>query len=332
MVEQYSGKLPQQTVVGELYSRAVEAKKRNAFKESVSQVFHIAENSELELAALTISRMREVSFEDKWHTFVYWMWWNDLNPSKKFGLSDEHVKKSLDAVWESKPLYLMLNITRSVIDVKRKTGDVQLPIRYDIKTIYRKALVEKYLKVLEDGYALGYKQIAALMAQELGEPISVQIVDHIVRLLRAEGKAERRYLSKEQVMELRGQVKELRNNTEESVGSIVGMVEQSPNRVESVIRHLIRDEEIANKNPTTPDDTRNLLLKIFAEYSQRFPGKLINLTDLARELGVSRKAVTSHYHKYAATHKVPPISTVSWRTSEKIDFLSLLDDRSKPQS
>jgi len=331
MVERYIGQLPQQTITREIHAKAVEAKKRNAFKESASQAFHIAENPELELAALTISRMRGVSFEDRWHTFVYWIWFNDARSFNKFGLSEKEAIESFDAVKESGKLHLMLNITKSVVDAKRKSGDVQLPNRYDIKMIYRKALVERYLKVLQDGYALGYKQIAALMSEELGESITVQNVNHIVRLLRDEGKAERRYLSKEQVMELKGKIKELRNNTEESVGSITGMVGQSPSRVESVIKHLIRDEEIANKNPRTPDDTRNLLLKIFGEYRQRFPGKIINLTDLARQLGITRRVVTSHYHKYEATNEVPPIS-VSWRTSEKIDFLSLLNDTSKPQS
>lgn len=330
MVERHIGKTPQWTIVNEAYARAIKDRRKDAFKESMLQAFHLEKDSELELAALVISRMRGVSFEYKRNTFVYWMWSNDLNSSARYGLSREDVKKSLEAKKGSQLLSVMDEIVVSVIDSYRKTGHVQLPVRYDVKTIHRKALVEKYLGVVEDGNALGYKQIAALMADQLGERVTLQNVNHIVRLLREEGKAERRFLSKEQVIVLKGKVKELRNNTEESVQAIAGIVGQSQKRVEYIISSLVRDKEIANKNPRTLDDTRNLLLKIFTEHRQRFPGKLINLTAVARELGVSRRVVTSHYHKYAAEHEVPPISTVSWRTPKDIVYRDLVGDASKP--
>lgn len=330
MIELYEGHLPQQTIISELYSKAVEAKKRNPFKESVSQAFHIDEKPELELAVLTISRMREVTFEDRWHTFVYWMWSNDTHSFNKFGLSEKEARESFNAIQESGKLDLMLNITKSVVNAKRKSEDVQLPNRFDIKTIYRKTLAEKYLKVLEDGHALGYKQISALMAKELGEPVTVQNVNYIARLLRDEGKAERRFLSKEQVEALRGKVKKLRDNTDESLGEIAAVVGHSGKKVEYAITGLIRDGKIANKNPKTSYDVLMLLLNIFSEYRQRFPGKPINLSAIARELGINRGVVRRQYHKYATEHEVPPISLVSWKTSEKIGFLDLLEDTPKP--
>lgn len=315
-------------VASELYAKASEFKQKYPFMEAMSQTFPLKIDSELDLAVGVTARMDNTTFEEKWHTLMGWMWFEKTKLCYKVGLAEKDVGKSVDAIGESKFLHFMYNTVASIVDARRTKRNVELPNRYRVRVMYRDALIEEYLQVLEDGKQLPYKQIAQLVSQELEEPISIKyLIHYISSLVTVKGKHARRLLSKEDVMEMSEKIKKLRQETEglpKSRRAIAAQLGQKARSVNNIITKLINSGEIERRQQ---ENFGPILSKIFLEYSRRYPGRAINLSAIARELGIRRKTVEHHYHNYVTTAtETPPVSANSWKTAEQIVYLDLVKE------
>lgn len=311
------------------YEQATSHKRKNAFLEAVSTTMSLDGKPISSLAALTISRMQNTSFDAKWNTFVYSSWLEDRKSFDQMGFSSEDLKKSEESIASSQSLTIMFNIVQSNINKLRTDGEVKVPTIYDVRVMLRKLLVREYLEVLVDGQPLTYKAIAIMMSQRLGEAVTIQDVNYAVRLLQKERKAERRFISDKEFDKVKTGVRELRETGSPSIRQISNTLKQPPNRVKHAIRSLVKDQIIARKSMGEKIDRNSevLLAKIFLEYRRRFPGKPINLGSVARELDLTVRRVHSFYHRYASSNEVPPVFLGSWARAEKINYKSLIDER-----
>lgn len=328
MTERIVSQPSMQELARSFYEQRVEGSK-DPFLTAISKTMSLHDSPTLRLAALTISRMQNTSFDDKWNTFVYSAWLEDRASFDMIGFGKDELKKSEASLAESKSQAIMFGIVQSNIGKMRNGEEVNVPNKYDIKVLYRKLLVGEYLKVVVDGQPLTYKAIALVISQQLGEVVTLENVDYAATLLREEKKAKRRVISDKDFQRVKAKVRKLRETGNRSTQQISDILKHKPNTVAQAIKTLQREGAIARRGMGRKVDAKveGLLAKIFSEHIFRFPGEPINLALVARQLDLGETRIRRSYHRHAISREVPPLALGSWANALIIDYKGLIEQK-----
>lgn len=290
--------------------------KRGAtFSETVERsIPSVTKDPKIKLSVKLISKMAQVSQQQKWHTFVVAAW--SVNPAymPQMCIPQSEVDNGITAISSSPLTEEMYTITLDYLERYDETpeeekGAFKLPHRINVRNKYLERRVREYRELkAEDGLPYAHKTIAKLLSEKLGIRVTKQLIDHISSSVIAENPEKRKLPTHEELMELAQRVKVLRNRTgrKMTVGEIARKLKKSINTVKTAIEYLLKEGSIEKRPPSMESANKPKLFKIFKDFAHQHPDQRINFSAIAKELGINRKTVVRHFNEFEVKKKDTP--------------------------